>query len=242
MNIEEIVAEALAVVKRGGIILYPTDTVWGIGCDATNEEAVQKVFALKKRSEAKSLVLLAGDFDMVARYVKKIPPMAVDLVEVNDVPMTLVYPGAVVSGVGLAPSAGSVASGYGLAPSVVAEDGSVGIRIPRVEGCRVSGKASSGKAGGSDVIPDGASAGAVFCNKLIYKLRRPLVSTSANISGEPTPNSFKEISSQILEGVDYCVPEVFGDQRKCRFDDSATGRSSQIIKLGLEGEVEIIRP
>ncbi len=94
-NQTEIIAEALAVLRDGGLILYPTDTVWGIGCDATNPAAVAKVFALKKRPDSKSLVLLASDLDMVARYIKVIPPIAVDLVEVNDRPMTLVYPGAI---------------------------------------------------------------------------------------------------------------------------------------------------
>ena len=215
MDIPSIVSEALAVLKRGGLILYPTDTIWGIGCDATNEAAVLKVFELKRRSGAKSLVLLADSLDMVARYVKKIPSIAIDLVEVNDSPMTIVYPDA-------------VTGAYGLAPSTVAEDGSVGIRIPRV-----------------DPGPDdkAVSAGAVFCNKLIFKLRAPLVSTSANISGEPAPENFKQISKEILDGVDYVVPNSFFDgSRNLRFDDSATGRSSQIIKLGQGGEVEIIRP
>ena len=228
MELEAIISEALDVLKRGGLILYPTDTIWGIGCDATNEEAVTKVFALKRRSGAKSLVLLASDLDMVARYVKKIPPMAVSLVEVNDAPMTLVYPGAVVAGAGRA--------GSGLAPSAVAEDGSVGIRIPRVT-VEYEGD-------------DAPSAGAVFCNKLVYKLRRPIVSTSANISGEPAPAGRKDVAKEILDGVDYAVPAWYyaggagaaGKAGKVWFDDTATGRSSQIIALGENGEVEIIRP
>ena len=183
-----ICAEAVEVLRGGGVILYPTDTVWGIGCDATNPEAVAKVFALKQRDEAKSLVLLASDLDMVARYIKVIPQIAIDLVEVNDAPMTLIYPGA-----------------QYLAGNVVAEDGSVGIRIPL---------------GG-------------FCLDLVRRLRKPLVSTSANISGEPTPGRFTEISEAIRKGVDYTVP--------LRFDKDATGKPSQIIKLGLGGEVTIIR-
>ena len=183
-----ICAEATEALRGGGVILYPTDTVWGLGCDATNEEAVARVFAIKRRSEAKSLVLLAADLDMVARYVKVIPQMAIDLVEVNDAPMTNIYPGA-----------------QYLAPNVVAEDGSVGIRIPL---------------GG-------------FCLDLVRRLRRPLVSTSANISGEPTPARFSEIPEAIRSAVDYVVPP--------RFDQGATGKASQIIRLGLDGEVEIIR-
>lgn len=213
-DLSAIVSEALDTLKSGGLILYPTDTVWGIGCDACNEEAVQKVFALKKRSGAKSLVLLASDMDMVARYIRTIPSIAIDLVEVNDAPMTIVYPGAEVA---------SVKGGFGLAPSVVAEDGSVGIRVPRI----VPGEEGNA-----------VSAGAVFCNKLVYRLRRPLVSTSANISGEPAPGNFTQIAKEILDGVDYVVPASFEGGR---FDDTSSGRASQIIKLGLRGEVEIIR-
>ena len=112
--------KALEVLRSGGVILYPTDTVWGLGCDATNPEAVARIFAIKKRPDSKSLVLLASDLDMVARYVKEIPEMAIQLVQVNDKPMTIIYPGA---------------SGA-LAPNVVAEDGTVGIRIPMMEFCR----------------------------------------------------------------------------------------------------------
>ena len=187
--IDTIIAEALEVLKRGGVILYPTDTVWGIGCDATNEAAVARVFEIKRRSEAKSLVLLACDLDMIAKHIKEIPNIAIDLVEVNDAPMTIIYPGA-----------------QYLAPNVVAEDGSVGIRIPLND----------------------------FCVKLVRKLRRPLVSTSANISGEETPSCFAEISPEIVSAVDYVVPAAL--------ERDSTGRASQIIKLGLRGEVEIIRP
>ena len=189
MDSTPIIQEAVKVLREGGVILYPTDTVWGIGCDATNEEAVAKVFEIKRRSGAKSLVLLASDLDMVAKHIKVIPSIAIDLVEVNDAPMTIIYPGA-----------------QYLAPNVVAEDGSVGIRIPQNE----------------------------FCVQLVRKLRRPLVSTSANISGEETPSCFAEISDEIVSAVDYVVPAYL--------EKDSTGRASQIIKLGLRGEVEIIRP
>ena len=195
MDSTPIIQEAVKVLREGGVILYPTDTAWGIGCDATNEKAVARVFEIKRRSEAKSLVLLACDLDMVAKHIKEIPSIAIDLVEVNDAPMTIIYPGA-----------------QYLAPNAVAEDGSVGIRIPLAED-----------------NPAGA-----FCKELVCRLRRPLVSTSANISGEPTPASFAEISEEIKGAVDYVVPKPFGA--------GATGRSSQIIKLGLGGEVEILRP
>ena len=199
MNNREIIDEAVKVLRDGGVILYPTDTVWGIGCDATNEKAVARVFEIKRRSEAKSLVLLACDLDMVARYIKEIPSIAIDLVEVNDAPMTIIYPGA-----------------QYLAPNAVAEDGSVGIRIP--------------------LVPEeeaGTLKGADFTRELVRRLRKPLVSTSANISGEPTPANFSEISEEIKSAMDYVVPK--------NVDNGSTGRPSQIIKLGLGGEVEIIR-
>lgn len=199
MDIRETIGEAVKVLRDGGVILYPTDTVWGIGCDATNEKAVSKVFEIKKRSGAKSLVLLACDMDMVAKHVREIPNIAIDLVEVNDAPMTIIYPGA-----------------QYLASNVIAEDGSVGIRIPCV------GEEDSRQGGGA------------FCRELVRRLRNPLVSTSANISGEPTPENFREISEEIKSAVDYIVPK--------QFENGSTGRSSQIIKIGLGGEVEIIRP
>lgn len=185
---KEIIDSTVKVLKAGGLILYPTDTVWGIGCDATNEDAVRKVFELKQRSGAKSLVLLASDLDMVARYVREIPQMAIQLVEVNDAPMTIIYPGAM-----------------GLAPSTVAEDGSVGIRIPLND----------------------------FCVELVRRLGRPLVSTSANISGEPTPKCYAEISEPVKAGVDYVVEP--------QFERESTGKPSQIISVGLRGEIKVIR-
>lgn len=211
MKFDEIVAKALEVLKGGGVILYPTDTVWGIGCDATNEAAVQRIFAIKRRSESKSLVLLASDLDMICRYVKVIPQIAIDLVELNDVPMTIVYPGA-----------------QGIAPSAVAEDGSVGIRIPlkAEEDVRIKEYTAS-----------------ELCRQIARRLRRPLVSTSANISGEPSPRCFEDISPAIAGAVDFVVPVNFGDGagHSLSFDSSSSGRPSQIIKLGLRGEVEIIR-
>jgi L-threonylcarbamoyladenylate synthase len=204
-NQTEIIAEALAVLRDGGLILYPTDTVWGIGCDATNPAAVAKVFALKKRPDSKSLVLLASDLDMVARYIKVIPPIAVDLVEVNDRPMTLVYPGAIC---GRKPAEGEEARAerHLLAWNTVAEDGSVGIRIPMMD----------------------------FCRDLVARLARPLVSTSANLSGEPSPHVFAEVSQEIRDGVDYVVEPYL--------EKGSTGLASQIIKVEVDGQVTIIRP
>ena len=195
----EALAGALQALRAGGTILYPTDTVWGLGCDATNPEAVAKIFAIKRRSEAKSLVLLACDLDMVAKYVRQVPPMAVDLVEVNDKPMTIIYPEA------QAGVEGEPGDRWHLAWNAVAEDGTVGIRIPQFD----------------------------FCRDLAYKLGRPVVSTSANISGETTPVRFSEIPQEIKDAVDFVVPPSF--------DTDSTGKASQIIKIGLDGEVEIIR-
>jgi len=234
MDSSPIIQEAVRILREGGVILYPTDTVWGIGCDATNEKAVARVFEIKRRSEAKSLVLLACDLDMVAKYIRQIPSIAIDLVEVNDAPMTIIYPGA-----------------QYLAPNAVAADGSVGIRIPVVPessdapapsagsrssfaGSRSSSAGLTGESPAPKQAPQAPLTAGAFCRELVRRLRRPLVSTSANISGEPTPQDFNGISEEIKSAVDYVVPKPFGA--------GATGRSSQIIKLGLDGEVEILRP
>ena len=179
---------AVKVLKEGGVILYPTDTVWGIGCDASDKEAVERVFEIKQRSDAKSLITLVADADMIGRYVKVIPQMAIELIEVNDKPMTIIYPGAM-----------------GLAENVVAEDGSVGIRIPQSE----------------------------FCRQLCRRFGGAIVSTSANISGEEAPASFEDINASILDDVDHIVDPCY--------EEGATGISSQIIKVGLNGEIKVIR-
>ncbi len=187
-DIEKEINNSLKVLREGGLLLYPTDTVWGIGCDATNEEAVKKVFELKKRSEAKSLITLASSVEMIEQYVAQVPPMAYELIEVNDAPMTIIYPEV-----------------EGLASNVIAEDGTAGIRVPLND----------------------------FCLRLIRKFGKPVVSTSANVSNGPTPKTFKEITETIVKGVDYCVdPSI---------DSSSTHKASQIIKLGLDGTVKIIR-
>ena len=215
------IQKALEVLRNGGVILYPTDTVWGIGCDATDPAAVAKVYEIKKRADSKSLVLLASDMDMICRYVKEVPEMAVQLVEVNDKPMTIIYPGAVV---GPTPSPSASASETSsmsdgckslptfpkadrrcLAFNTVAEDGTVGIRIPMMD----------------------------FCQQLVAKFGRPIVSTSANISGEPTPKKFAEISDVIRDAVDHIVDPAL--------ERGATGHSSSIIKVGLDYSIEIIR-
>ncbi len=194
------IQKALEVLRSGGIILYPTDTVWGIGCDATDPEAVAKVFAIKRREDSKSLVLLASDMDMICRYVKEVPEMAIQLVEVKDKPMTIIYPGAVAGEKGVMKQ-----DRRALAFNAVAEDGTVGIRIPMMD----------------------------FCQQLVARLGRPIVSTSANISGEPTPKKFAEISSAIRDAVDHIVDPAL--------ERGATGHSSSIIKVGLDYSIEIIR-
>lgn len=204
-DIPAVLADALETLRKGGVILYPTDTIWGIGCDATDPDAVRRIYDIKRRSDSKSLVLLADGLDMVARYIQKIPDIAIDLVEVNDKPMTIIYPGAVRSEV---PAEGEAArkDRYHLAYNTVAEDGSVGIRIPLMD----------------------------FCKELVRRLGRPLVSTSANISGEPSPQTFADIPEEIRSAVDYIVDPSL--------EKGSTGMASQIIKLEVDGEVKIIRP
>ncbi len=203
-DIKKILAETLDVLKKGGVILYPTDTVWGIGCDATNPEAVARVYDIKHRSDSKALVLLACDMDMICRFVRVIPDIAVQLVDVNDRPMTLIYPGAIH---GNAPKDGekAVADRHFLAYNAVAEDETVGIRIPNMD----------------------------FCKDLVYKLGRPLVSTSANVSGEPTPHKFADIPEEIRSAVDYIVEPAL--------EKTSSGQASQILKVGIDGEIQIIR-
>ncbi len=199
------IQKALEVLRNGGVILYPTDTVWGIGCDATDPEAVAKVYAIKNREDSKSLVLLASDMDMICRYVKEVPEMAVQLVEVNDRPMTIIYPDAVAGPRPASDGAMPKADRRCLAYNTVAEDGTVGIRIPMMD----------------------------FCQQLVAKLGRPIVSTSANISGEATPKKFAEISDAIKSAVDYIVDPSL--------ESGATGQSSSIIKVGLDYSIQIIR-
>ena len=212
MKAEEILSKALQTLRDGGTILYPTDTVWGLGCDATNPAAVAKIFEIKHRADSKSLVLLACDLDMVAKYVKEVPSIAIDLVEVNDAPMTIIYPGAI------AGEPGADGDRWHLAHNCVAEDGSVGIRIPREPESSLSSRAQSRD---------------LWCKQLVYKLGRPIVSTSANISGEPTPQRFSDIPQEIKDAVDFVVPPSV--------DTESTGKASQILKVGLRGEIEIIR-
>lgn len=180
--------EAVATLKRGGIILYPTDTIWGIGCDATDAKAVKRIFALKQRDDAKALLSIVANDGMLARVVREVPEIAYDMMDTATRPLTIIYPDAI-----------------GLAPNLLAEDGSAGIRV----------------------------VGDPFCQKMCERLQKPIVSTSANVSGEPSPASFAEISDVIKEGVDYVV--------RYRQREQTKHIASNIIKLGLKGEVRVIR-
>ena len=180
--------EAVRILKEGGIILYPTDTVWGIGCDATNEDAVRKIYELKQREDSKSMLVLVGSEGMLQRTVRSVPDIAWQLIDVAVNPMTIIYDHPT-----------------GVADNLKAEDGSLGIRITSER----------------------------FSRALCERLRRPIVSTSANVSGKPTPSTFSEISSLIKNGVDYV----------CRYrqKDKASGRPSNIIKITRENIVKVIR-
>jgi L-threonylcarbamoyladenylate synthase len=182
------VKKAADILHNGGIILYPTDTIWGIGCDATNQNAVQRVYELKQRSDSKAMLVLLNNENKLSGYVSEVPETAWQLIEVNDRPMTIIYPGA-----------------KNLAPNLIASDGSVGIRIVRDE----------------------------FCEKLIAILKKPIVSTSANISGESAPQLFDQISDKIKSGVDYIV--------QWRQDDQVSRPASSIIKIFSDGHFKIIR-
>jgi L-threonylcarbamoyladenylate synthase len=181
------IQQTIDILNKGGLILYPTDTVWGIGCDATNEAAVKKVFELKRRQDNKALICLVSDLRMLQRYVYEIPEAAYDVIEFSTKPTTIIYDQPI-----------------NLAKNLVAEDNTVGIRVASDE----------------------------FCQKLIRKFKRPLVSTSANISGSPTPKSFREIGSEILKGVDYVVNLQL---------EKTNSQPSSIIKIGNDAVVKIIR-
>ena len=158
MTQKEDIKNAIDVMRKGGIILYPTDTVWGIGCDATNAEAVAKVYKIKQRDDSKALICLADSVDRVQRYVRDVPSVAWDLMEIADKPTTVILDGAV-----------------NLAPNLIAEDGSIGLRITNEE----------------------------FSKELCYRFQKPIVSTSVNISGEPAAQNYCDIGPEILEAADY---------------------------------------
>lgn len=186
-KLKEEVRKACEVLKNGGIILYPTDTIWGIGCDATNELAVKRIYELKHREDNKAMLVLLDDVGKLASYVE-VPDVAYELLEVNDKPMTIIYPNA-----------------KNLAKNLIAQDRTIGIRITSE----------------------------AFTKALLYRFRKPIVSTSANISGEPSPKCFVEISDAVKSAVDYVVD--------FRQEETSNPAPSSIIKLGVGGEIQIIR-
>ena len=188
MTKEEDIRNAVEVMRRGGVILYPTDTIWGIGCDATNSEAVARVYQIKQRDDSKALICLVDSEGRLQRYVRLVPDVAWDLIELADKPTTVILDGAV-----------------NLAPNLVANDGSIAMRITREE----------------------------FSRELCYRFQKAIVSTSANISGQPAPQNYRDISPDIINAVDY----VCWSRRQ----EHKPHQPSSIIKLSLNGEVKIIR-
>lgn len=189
MTLQNDISKAVSVMKRGGVILYPTDTVWGIGCDATSSDAIRRVYEIKRRSDSKALISLVSDIDMLERFVGNVPLSVADFLEKSDRPTTVVYPSCRL-----------------LAPELLADDGSAGIRVTSE----------------------------IYSRGLCQELGVPVVSTSANISGEPAPALFSEISDEIISAVDYVA-----DFRR---DDSTVSAPSRVVKLNSDGSFIILRP
>ena len=188
-QLERAAAAAAEVLRQGGLILYPTDTVWGIGCDATNSEAVARIYRLKRSENKHAMLVLCHSAEQIVRYVNKAPGIAFEVMEMATSPLTLILPGAT-----------------GLAENLIPDEGTLGVRVP-----------------------DHA-----FCQRLLRLFGRPIVSTSANISGQETPRRFAEIDREVIDGVDHVVhPQVQG---------RPTGKPSSIIAFGEGGEVRVIRP
>ncbi len=188
MNCDIDIRQAVDTLRRGGVVLYPTDTVWGIGCDATNEEAVRRIFQIKQRDEAKAMLCLVDSADRLQRYFRHVPEVAWQLIDCATEPLTVVLQGA-----------------QGVAPPLLGEDGSLGVRVTRDE----------------------------FSRQMCYRLQRPIVSTSANVSGQPSPRFFREIETEIVEKMDYVV--------QFRRGDTTRRKPSGIVKLDMDGRVTIIR-
>ena len=188
MNIQDDVKNAVEVMRKGGVILYPTDTVWGIGCDATNSDAVAKVYKIKHRDDSKALICLVDSDVRMQKYVRNVPEVAWDLLELADKPTTIILDNAV-----------------NLAPNLIAEDGSIAMRITHE----------------------------TFSKELCYRFQKPIVSTSANISGEPAAQNYCDISEELLNAVDYVC--------WTRRQEHKPHTPSKIIKLAQNGEVKIIR-
>jgi len=181
------IEQAVEILKKGGVILYPTDTIWGLGCDAQNEKAVQKIYEIKKRINNKSMLILVDNTYRLKEYAF-VPSMAWELIRVSNRPLTIIYPEA-----------------RKLAKNLISEDGTIGIRVVKDD----------------------------FCRDLIRAFGKPIVSTSANISGKPSPTNFKDIAEEIKNSVDYIV--------QWRQNDTRHAKPSSIIKLGKNNEVIVIR-
>ncbi len=182
------IKNCIEVLKKGGIILYPTDTIWGIGCDATNADAINKIIQLKQRNEEKSMLILVNSEVMLEQYVKEIPEAALLFLESYETPLTIVYPNPI-----------------NLPDNLINNDGTVGIRITKDD----------------------------FCSQLLYNFRRPIVSTSANVSGQPAPLNFNKITPDILNNVDYVV--------NLRQHETAQSKPSTIIKVETNGVFKYLR-
>ncbi len=187
-KITEEIKKSVEVLRSGGVILYPTDTIWGLGCDATNEAAVKKVYDIKQRTETKSMLVLIDSPAKLQAYVTEIPEMAWELIELTTNPLTIVYPGA-----------------RNLAPNLIGDDQTIGIRVTEEP----------------------------FSKKLCEMFRKPIVSTSANVSGTKSPAFFDEIAGEIIQAVDYVV--------NFRRDEKTPAKASSIIMLGVKNEIQIIR-
>lgn len=185
---KNIVDETCKVLENGGTILYPTDTIWGIGCDACNENAITRIYDIKHRDKGKSMLILVDSMEMMKKFTTSIPEIAVDLIEAADRPLTIIYPEA-----------------KNLPKKLVAEDGSIGIRIVNDD----------------------------FCREVIGLLGRPIVSTSANLSGCNPPLGFCDIANEIKSEVDYVVP--------LRQDELSRNRNSDIVKVDVSGNIQVIR-
>lgn len=183
------IKNALEVLRNGGVILYPTDTIWGLGCDATNSEAVARIYRIKKRLESKNMLILMENVNLIERYVEEVPEVAYDLIELSEKPVTIIYDRA-----------------RNLAANLIAADGSIGIRITSE----------------------------AFSRQLIRQFKKPVVSSSANISGQAFPRNFSEIAKEIIDAADYVV--------QYRKEEKTFSEASSIIKLGPSGQVKIIRP
>ncbi len=186
---QNLYSDAIASLKSGGVILYPSDTIWGLGCDARMDASIEKIFAIKNRPENKGLILLISKIEQLNEYVEQVPEIAWDLVDFAEEPLTVIYP-----------------KGKNVSPHLLGPEGSIAIRLVKDE----------------------------FCKGLVYRYQRGIVSTSANLSGEPSPQSFGEITNQIKEQVDYILENPM-------LKSNPMAKPSKIVQLGLGGEYTLIR-